>query len=139
MTYNSSLPLIVMKSCQIAPISTGSLNSPIRMFITEVSYRIQRCKSTYVFDKIPHRQFRILFFTNIDKTSDEKINRMIIAKCPFCCFSIITDTSYISEEVRNLLETNLALIFNFRYDGRHVFTRPQKASLKAKLAANKRF
>lgn len=90
MTYNSSLPLIVMKSCQIAPISTGSLNSPIRMFITEVSYRIQRCKSTYVFDKIPHRQFRILFFfTNIDKTSDEKINRMIIAKCPFCCFSII--------------------------------------------------
>lgn len=28
---------------------------------------------------------------------------------------------------------------NFRYDGRHVFTRPQKASLKAKLAANKRF
>lgn len=118
MTYNSSLPLIVMKSCQIAPISTGSLNrspgfSNTNMTIyclTEVSYRIQRCKSTYVFDKIPHRQFRILFFTNIDKTSDEKINRMIIAKCPFCCFSIITDTSYISEEVRNLLETNLALI-----------------------------
>lgn len=114
MTYNSSLPLIVMKSCQIAPISTGSLNRSSWLLqyecLTEVSYRIQRCKSTYVFDKIPHRQFRILFFTNIDKTSDEKINRMIIAKCPFCCFSIITDTSYISEEVRNLLETNLALI-----------------------------
>lgn len=124
MTYNSSLPLIVMKSCQIAPISTGELRN------TEMQ------KYVYVFDKIPHRQFRILFFTNIDKTSDEKINRMIIAKCPFCCFSIITDTSYISEEVRNLLETNLALIFHFRYDGRHVFTRPQKASLKAKLAAN---
>lgn len=99
MTYNSSLPLIVMKSCQIAPISTGSLNRSSWLLqyecLTEVSYRIQRCKSTYVFDKIPHRQFRILFFTNIDKTSDEKINRMIIAKCPFCCFSIITDTSYI--------------------------------------------
>lgn len=66
----------------------------------------------------------------------KKIYRMIIAKCPFCCFSS-ADTS--SEEVLNLLETNLALIFNFRYDGRHVFTRPQKASLKAKLAANKRF